>query len=316
MDNEQTAIFDLPDKNINVMRTVANNTPSCSRRRYFKREARKIFVKHGKAAKLIYASLLCVMLTVGLKVLVCGFFDTFDMPFVKETESGFRDAVKYACSFAGDIVYISLLAPILYCVYGFAATGNISCSCGARAYGVFFAYFIRYAALFAAVCGEIHIVKLIFEHISSVRDCSTAVICSYLLAAVFAAADTVLIVMIQRVYMTLHLCIEFPEMTVADAVKNSRAVMRGHKIEATAITLSFIPWILLSVITVGAAFVLYVMPYFMLTHSVFAGYISDINSESIKNGVYTAVKKRSVRHSCLHRKGKLIKYNSRRYRYE
>ena len=62
----------------------------------------------------------------------------------------------------------------------------------------------------------------------------------------------------------LYIYIENPEMGVIECLRTSRLAMKGHKIELFVLNLSFIGWILLSVLTLGILS-LYVTPYIKTT---------------------------------------------------
>lgn len=60
--------------------------------------------------------------------------------------------------------------------------------------------------------------------------------------------------------MTPYILLDRPELSAAEAVRESRLMMRGHKWELFVLCLSFIGWILLSIITFGVGF-LFLYPY-------------------------------------------------------
>ena len=62
----------------------------------------------------------------------------------------------------------------------------------------------------------------------------------------------------------LYIYIENPEMGVIECLRTSRLAMKGHKFELFVLNLSFIGWILLSVLTLGILS-LYVTPYIKTT---------------------------------------------------
>lgn len=72
---------------------------------------------------------------------------------------------------------------------------------------------------------------------------------------------------------------EHPEMNAKQALDESIAIMDGHKMEYFVLSLSFIPWILLCVVTCGLA-VLYVGPYMQAT---FVNFYESIKSPVIMN---------------------------------
>ena len=57
---------------------------------------------------------------------------------------------------------------------------------------------------------------------------------------------------------------ENPNMTAREAIRESKEIMNGHKMDFFVLSLSFIPWILLVYVTLGIASI-YVMPYMQLT---------------------------------------------------
>ena len=64
-----------------------------------------------------------------------------------------------------------------------------------------------------------------------------------------------------------YLLADDPTMTSDRAFAESRAMMRGNKWRAFVLDLSFLGWILLSVITLGAVGVFYACPYQMMTNA-------------------------------------------------
>ncbi|WP_296647966.1 DUF975 family protein [Romboutsia sp. 13368] len=63
-----------------------------------------------------------------------------------------------------------------------------------------------------------------------------------------------------------YIMAEHPEMSVIECLKESSRIMKGHKMELFILELSFIGWIILTVITFGIAG-LYVLPYYSATLS-------------------------------------------------
>lgn len=64
--------------------------------------------------------------------------------------------------------------------------------------------------------------------------------------------------------MTFYILAENPQMSATEAITESRRLMNGHKMEYFILNLSFIPWILLTLVTFGVA-AIYVAPYISLT---------------------------------------------------
>lgn len=68
--------------------------------------------------------------------------------------------------------------------------------------------------------------------------------------------------------MTPYILLDKPELSATEAINESRSMMDGHKMELFLLDLSFIGWILLSMLTCGIL-VLYVTPYMQAAHAEF-----------------------------------------------
>ena len=64
--------------------------------------------------------------------------------------------------------------------------------------------------------------------------------------------------------MSWYILAENPDMTAMEAIKESKRIMKGHKMDFFVLGLSFILWILLVYVTLGIA-AIYVIPYMQLT---------------------------------------------------
>ena len=62
-----------------------------------------------------------------------------------------------------------------------------------------------------------------------------------------------------------YILAEHPEMSANDAIKESKRLMNGHKMDFFVLQLSFIPWALLICVTFGIASI-YVSPYMSATY--------------------------------------------------
>ncbi len=63
---------------------------------------------------------------------------------------------------------------------------------------------------------------------------------------------------------SFYILAENPDMTPMECIKASKAMMKGRKMDMFVLELSFIPWILLVIVTCGIASI-YVSPYMTLT---------------------------------------------------
>lgn len=82
-----------------------------------------------------------------------------------------------------------------------------------------------------------------------------------------------------RYSMTYYILADNPEMSGSDAVNKSKEMMKGHKWEFFVLGLSFIPWHLLGIITLGIAYI-WICPYMSAT---FANYYEVLKNETPVN---------------------------------
>ncbi len=75
--------------------------------------------------------------------------------------------------------------------------------------------------------------------------------------------------------MTLYIMIEDPDIGVMDAIMKSREMMHGHKMDLVVLQLSFIGWVLLTMLTLGIG-TLWLSPYYYVTLTAF---YNDIKPE-------------------------------------
>ena len=87
----------------------------------------------------------------------------------------------------------------------------------------------------------------------------------------FIIPGIILSFMYSQVY---YIMAENPEMSIMDCLKESSRIMKGHKMDLFVLELSFLGWIILTVITFGIAG-LYVLPYYTTTLTNFYLEIKD-----------------------------------------
>lgn len=75
--------------------------------------------------------------------------------------------------------------------------------------------------------------------------------------------------------MAVYVYIENPDMSPLEALKRSKQIMNGHKMDLLMLNLSFILWHLLGMVTCGLAYI-YVMPYIAIAQ---ANFYNDIKEE-------------------------------------
>jgi uncharacterized membrane protein len=84
--------------------------------------------------------------------------------------------------------------------------------------------------------------------------------------------------------MTPYILADCPKVKARDALKISMDMMEGHKWEAFVLLLSFIGWIILSLLTFGLVAVFYTTPYMRSTMAV---YYQQVREDALRRGVVT-----------------------------
>lgn len=90
------------------------------------------------------------------------------------------------------------------------------------------------------------------------------------------------IIMRYGYYMVPYVLAENPNLTGKEAIRLSRAMMKGHKWECFVLEISFLPWYFLNLITLGLVDTVYALPY---REAVWAEYYAYIRGLAIDNGV-------------------------------
>lgn len=128
-------------------------------------------------------------------------------------------------------------------------------------------------------------VSNLFDILKNQRLCGNSIL-MYLLMAVFTYLWTLLFIVPGIIKglsyaMAPYIMAENEYyMTPNDAIKESMRIMEGHKMELFIIYLSFIGWILLSILTCGLLLI-YVEPYMQTTLANFYNAIKDKPQETI-----------------------------------
>jgi len=79
-------------------------------------------------------------------------------------------------------------------------------------------------------------------------------------------------------FMTPYLLADQPDLTAREALRLSKQMMNGRKKELFVMMLSFIGWMLLSILTLGILYVVYVGPYMYTTY---AGFYSEVSGKAL-----------------------------------
>ena len=76
--------------------------------------------------------------------------------------------------------------------------------------------------------------------------------------------------------MTLYILLDNPDMNVMDAIKESKRMMKGHKMDYFVLQLSFIGWIILGIFTLGILY-LWLVPYMNVTMCNFYNNLKELS---------------------------------------
>lgn len=112
---------------------------------------------------------------------------------------------------------------------------------------------------------------------------------SMLLVSIYTALWTLLfyipgIVKVYAYAMTPYILLDKPELSANEAITDSRMMMKGHKWELFLLDLSFIGWILLSILTLGILLI-YVIPYMQATRAEFYRNLKSQNEPKVAEDV-------------------------------
>ena len=90
------------------------------------------------------------------------------------------------------------------------------------------------------------------------------------------------IIKIFSYFLTSYILADCPNVTARNALKLSMRMTHGHKMDIFIFSLSFFGWFLLSSITLGIAFVIFVGPYYETS---FAGLYVELRDKALRNGI-------------------------------
>jgi len=82
--------------------------------------------------------------------------------------------------------------------------------------------------------------------------------------------------------LTPYILADCPNVTATNALKLSMRMTKGHKMDLFVLALSFIGWMILSALTFGILYFVYVGPYMYAT---FAGFYTQLRDKAIASGV-------------------------------
>ena len=85
-------------------------------------------------------------------------------------------------------------------------------------------------------------------------------------------------------YFTANILAECPDVSATEAIKISMRITKGHKMDVFVFILSFIGWFILSVLTLGILYIVYVGPYF---YTADAGLYLELKNKALAEGRIT-----------------------------
>ena len=115
------------------------------------------------------------------------------------------------------------------------------------------------------VCNKVPVYKRLFTGFTNGFIYAINVFCTQLLLTIFVCLWTLLLIVpgIMKAFsysMCLYILLDHPEYSPLEAIKKSKEMMYGHRMELFVLALRFIPWILLGIITLGIGFI-WAAPY-------------------------------------------------------
>ena len=138
-------------------------------------------------------------------------------------------------------------------------------------YGGFFSFFLKISRNEEVSCNELFKNKNLF--LLSIGVTFLAVIFSYLWGLLFIIPGIIAALNYSMAYFVIA---DNPEIAVMEALRKSKEIMKGHRIQYIVLNLSFLGWYILSYFTFGIL-LLWVAPYIMVTTANFYNEIKEQN---------------------------------------
>ena len=251
------------------------------RRQYYKAEARRLLDRQNLYV-LIMAALLLVMMSIAWQVIVSGFFSFFHFETGSLTPEN-EQIVMAAETTVNLLGVLILLMPLWYGFCAIARTmvfaqedatpaepGQLFCAFSSprillRVWRASLWIFWRFAFSAGLIWGMWYGVGLLEPHLPGLAYfalCTAAVVLTPLL--LFPLAGTHLI---------FPLLLDNPTLGIFSAVWRSMRLSWRALGETLLFWMSFLPWFALGFATGGVMLVLYVLPYFILADTLYAGFL-------------------------------------------
>jgi len=85
-------------------------------------------------------------------------------------------------------------------------------------------------------------------------------------------------------YQTIRVLMDCPNVRATDAIRVSERLTQGHKWALFVNDLSFLGWFILSAMTFGILYIVYVGPYYQMTLS---GFYYELKQDALRQGRIT-----------------------------
>ncbi len=250
---------------------------------FFKSEAREIIFRRGNYSKIFFSFTLLLLLNIGTSELVRGVcrLCSFDAGVAYEFAAQYvsfalyllvvvpAGAGMYLCALRATVT-AGVFPPPSTLLTPFACKNTIS-----RIYSCYFVYFWRFLFLFGVARIGLYVANRTFGNLA-VKELFFA---GFFLAAVICLltyfALCLFFILFSGVYPLLTLVLRRDDISIKNAKKYSKKIMRSHRLEIFELQSSFVLLFLFSAATFGILFVAYTLPYFLLTNALYSSYLID-----------------------------------------
>jgi len=272
------------------------------KRKFFKNEAKRIIFSEWLNA--VIATLVVVLVIAGLSAIQSAYLYLLS----KQLSQNATIAVSVFFNVASALVFLPVLfGYIIWCVQKYegdaAPVSNVfevfsTPENLGRAYAVTLAFLMRAVVLFAIPVLLNYFLKLntirIEKHLSEIYP---------ILPELFTVVSKLFILffysiafsMTAKLFMFVYIAIKNPDMSLRMCSSKAAKLMRGHKVESVVLNFSFFGWILLSLFTAGVLFVIFVIPYMLLSIISFCSYLYAKNDNNLNNLEHVSLTKTVIK---------------------
>lgn len=252
-----------------------------SRRRFFKREARKKLYSD-------WINQILVFVIVGAFFVGINYFGTSVAIIVSELSD--KLIVADCVSLAFAVVSMAFTVPMLYGIVKFeintvseekAVLSDVfnvfsDSQTVLRSYNLFFNVLFRGVVSFLPAIALCFFKHLAYDY-GFVRTYSYygVDVVSFLLNTVFVLFIYLGIVFSANLFTGIYISVKDENKHIEDCFYEAKKCMRGSKLEVALLALSFLPLFVVSLFSIGFLFVLYTVPYMLITFIMFSKYLYE-----------------------------------------